>query len=72
MDVEDPAPAGDHLDDDAVVLHLLENARHQTGGVRPRGSGNAVLDPDRVRVRHHRDSITRMTLLADPPSGGAP
>jgi hypothetical protein len=52
VDVEDPVRAGDDLDDRAVVLVLLEQSRRQTGGVVPRPSGDAVLDPDAVRLGH--------------------
>jgi len=52
VDVEDPAGSGHDLDAVELLLPLLENPRRQTGGVRERPSGNAVLDPDVVPVRH--------------------
>jgi hypothetical protein len=48
VDVEDPARAGHDLDGPDVVLEVLEQPRRQTGGVRERPSGDAVLDPDMV------------------------
>ena len=52
MDVEDAAGSGHDLDAAELLLPLLENPRRQTGGVRERSSGNAVLDPDAVSLRH--------------------
>ena len=59
--VEDAARAGNELDrPDPLLLPLLEQSRGQTGGVRARPSGDAVLDTDVVArhrahcVRHHR------------------
>jgi hypothetical protein len=52
VDVEDPALAGHDLDGSDHVLHLLEQPRRQTGGVRERPSGDAVLDPDVVPFCH--------------------
>jgi hypothetical protein len=49
MHVEDPVRAGDDLDHRDVGLPLLQDPRYQTGRVRKRPSGNAVLDPDPVR-----------------------
>jgi len=54
VDVEDPALAGHDLDGSDHVLHLLEQPRRQTGGVRERPSGDAVLDPDMVPFGHKR------------------
>jgi len=51
VDVEDSARPGHDLDSDEVLLPLLENPRRQTGSVRERSSGNAVLDPDAVSLR---------------------
>jgi 23S rRNA G2069 N7-methylase RlmK/C1962 C5-methylase RlmI len=48
VDVEDPVGAGHYLDGLDAVLPLLEQPRRQTGGVRERPSGDAVLDPDVV------------------------
>ena len=47
-----------------IVLVLLEQSRHQTGGVRPCASGDAVLDPDAVRVSHADDSPCRTRVCA--------
>ena len=52
MDVEDPAGAGHDLDGFELLLPLLENPRRQTGGVRERPSGDAVLDPYPMAFRH--------------------
>ena len=54
VDVEDPAGSGHDLDAVELLLPLLENPRRQTGGVRERSSGNAVLDPYAVPLRHER------------------
>jgi len=54
VDVEDPAGPRDELDAVELLLPLLENPRRQTGGVRERSSGNAVLDADAVSTRHER------------------
>jgi hypothetical protein len=56
---KDAVRSRDDLDDADCVLPLLENARHQTGSVRPRASGDAVLDPDVVALDHRLDSTTR-------------
>ena len=48
MDVEDAVVAGDDLDGCEIVFVVLEQSRRQTGGVRSRASGDAVLDPDAV------------------------
>jgi hypothetical protein len=58
--VEDPARAGHDLHGSDDVLELLEQPRRQTGGVRERPSGDAVLDPDVVPFGHER-------MLADAP-----
>lgn len=52
VDVEDATLAGHDLDRADLVLQLLENPHRQTGGVRQRASGNAVLDPDPVLGGH--------------------
>jgi hypothetical protein len=49
MNVEDPVRAGNDLDRRDLGLPLLQDPRHQTGRVRKRPSGHAVLDPDPVR-----------------------
>jgi hypothetical protein len=51
VDVEDPALAGHNLDGSDHVLHLLEQPRRQTGGVRERPSGDAILDSNVMAVR---------------------
>jgi hypothetical protein len=56
VDVEDAAVTGNDLDAADALLVLLENARRQTGGVRARPSGNAVLDPDHGPAGHVRKS----------------
>ena len=48
MDVEYAVVAGDDLDCCEIVFVVLEQSRRQTGGVRSRASGDAVLDPDAV------------------------
>jgi hypothetical protein len=53
MDVEDPAGAGHEFDRFELLLPLLENPRRQTGGVRTRASGDAVLDSHAV-LGHER------------------
>jgi uncharacterized protein YndB with AHSA1/START domain len=53
--VEDPIRARHDLDRaDLILFPLLEQPRRQTGGVRSRTSGNAVLDADVVAFRHCR------------------
>ena len=56
--VEDPVGPGHDLERaDLAPFPLLEQLRRQTGGVRPRPSGNAVLDADVVPLRHRSDSV---------------
>ena len=52
MHVEDPICARYDLDCADRILPLLEDPRRQTGGVRERSSGDAVLDADVVTIRH--------------------
>jgi hypothetical protein len=52
VDVEDPARAGHDLHGSDDVLELLKQPRRQTGGVRERPSGDAVLDPNVVPFGH--------------------
>ena len=52
--VEHAADAGHDLDAADLLLELLENLRRQTDGVRPRASGDAVLDADQRRAAHAR------------------
>ena len=52
MHVEDPVRTGHDLERGERSLPLLENARRQTGGVRERPSGNAVLDPNVASFSH--------------------
>jgi 2-dehydropantoate 2-reductase len=46
VDVEDAVRPRDHFDEAHVFFPLLEDARRQTGSVRPGPSGDAVFDPD--------------------------
>ncbi len=50
--VEDAALPGHDVDPGDGGFELLEDPRRQTGGVRSRASGDAVLDPD-VRAGRH-------------------
>jgi hypothetical protein len=59
VNVEDPTCSRHDLDRADGVLPLLEDARRQTGGVRPRSSGNAVLDANVRALGHPRHSLTR-------------
>ena len=59
VDVEDAAGARHELHRVDVVLVQLEDPRRQTDGVRPRASGNAVLDAN-VRPGRHRRHPTRL------------
>ena len=52
MHVEDPVRARHDLDGAERPLPLLEDPRRQTGGVRKRSSGDAVLDADVVAPGH--------------------
>ena len=52
MDVEDPVGASHDLDGADRLLPLLEDPRRQTGGVRSRPSGDAILDPDVMSLGH--------------------
>jgi hypothetical protein len=54
VDVEDPARAGHDLNGADDVLELLQQPRRQTGGVRERPSGDAVLDSHVVGFGHVR------------------
>ena len=54
MHVEDPVRPGHDLDDGDLLFPLLEQPRRQTGGVRERPSGDAVLDANVVAVAHER------------------
>jgi hypothetical protein len=65
--VEDTVRPRDYLDDADDVLPLLEDARHQTGSVGPRPSGDAVLDANVMALDHRFKSTTRR-----PPSVAAP
>ena len=47
-----PPSAGYELQQPDHPLPLFENPRGQTGGVRPRASGDAVLDPDAGLLCH--------------------
>ena len=50
--VEDPVRPRHDLDGTDRLLPLLEDPRRQTGGVRKRSSGDAVLDAHVVALRH--------------------
>jgi hypothetical protein len=63
--VEDAVRSGDNLDDLDDVFPFLEDARRQTGGVGPRPSRDAILDPDLMALAHRFDSITRPRARAD-------
>ena len=52
MHVEDPVHPRHDLERPDRLLPLLECPRRQTGGVRERPSGDAVLDADRVPLGH--------------------
>ena len=68
MNVEDPVRPGHDLDDADLVLPLLEEPRRQTGGVRKRSSGDAVLDANVAAVGHERivsETMTGMATMAD-------
>jgi hypothetical protein len=54
VDVEDSVGAGHDLYGLDAVLELLEQPRRQTGGVRERPSGDAVLDSHVVGFSHVR------------------
>ena len=58
VDVEDPPFSGHDLDRVDDLLPVLEDVRDQTGRVRQRPSGDAVLDPDAV-CGGHRSQGTR-------------
>jgi hypothetical protein len=53
VDVEDAARPGNDLDGIQNCFPFLQDPRDQTGRVRERTSGDAVLDPDTM-VRSHR------------------
>ena len=55
--VEDPTYTRHDLDGADRVFPILEDPRRQTGGVRERTSGDAVLDADVVTFRHRGDSV---------------
>ena len=59
MNVEDAPRAGDELDGTDSSFELFEDARCQTDSVRPRASGNAVLDANDGAVSHERMLLTR-------------
>ena len=52
VDVEDAVRARHDLERADDVFPVLENRRRQTGGVRLRASGDAVLDPHVMSVGH--------------------
>jgi hypothetical protein len=52
MHIEDAADSGHQLDRAGAFFELLENSGRQTDGVRPRASGDAVLDANARAVGH--------------------
>jgi hypothetical protein len=60
VDVEDSVRARHDLDGADSVLPFLEDPRRQTGCVRQRASGNAVLDPDVMPLPHRAHSLNPM------------
>jgi hypothetical protein len=60
--VEDSVRTSDDLDRGEIVLVLLQQPRHQTGGVALGASGNAVLDANPVRFGHPAILTARSTL----------
>jgi hypothetical protein len=60
VDVEDSVRARHDLDGADRALPFLEDPRRQTGGVRQRASGNAVLDPDVMPLPHRAHSLNPM------------
>jgi hypothetical protein len=61
VNVEDAPRAGDELDGTDSSFELFEDARCQTDSVRPRASGNAVLDANDGAVSHERMLLTRLS-----------
>lgn len=67
MHVEDPIVPGHQLDNADHVFPLLQEPCRQTGGVRERPSGSAVLDAHVVAVSHWRivAKISRLGPMRD-------
>jgi hypothetical protein len=61
VDVEDAARPGNDLDGIQNCFPFLQDPRDQTGRVRERASGDAVLDPDTM-VRSHRSIVLSLGL----------
>ncbi len=55
--VENAAGTGHDVHARDLALELLQDPRRQTDGVRPRASGDAVLDADGVLLRHAVDAM---------------
>ena len=70
VDVEDAAGTRHELDGVDVALVQLEDPRRQTDGVRPRASGNAVLDANVRPGRHRRHPIRPDRGYASRTTGG--
>jgi hypothetical protein len=62
VDVEDAVRSRYDLDGRKLGFEVLEDPGRQTGGLRKRPSGDAVLDPDVVAFRHQPDSTTARRL----------
>lgn len=58
VNVEDAPRARDELDGANALFELLEDSRCQTDSVRPRASGNAVLDANKGAAGHERMLLT--------------
>lgn len=72
VDVEDAVDARHHFDCCDRRFELVENPRCQTDSVRPRASGDAVLDANRGRLGHLYDSsggrFLQSSSATEPPS----
>jgi hypothetical protein len=63
VDVEDAARPGDDLDRVEHCFPFLQDPRDQTGRVRERASGDAVLDPDTMSRGHRSNRSFAGTLF---------
>jgi hypothetical protein len=66
MNVEDPIRTRHELNGADHALPVGKKSRHQTGGVRGRASGNAVLDADMVAAGHRWAIVTEERRRLDP------
>ena len=64
--VEDAADSRHELHGGDAFFELLENPRRQTGGVRQRASGDAVLDAN-TRAVGHGYALTFLTCFSSQP-----